>query len=141
MGVPASLLPELEDVVQHGSAEKRAETLRRITTLFLDSAPNFNADHVALFDDVIGCLIEEIEAKALAELARRIAPVANAPGDVMRTLAKNDDIEVAGPVLKQARLDAADLMAIAETRVRRICRAVDPQGRQRAAGGHSGLAR
>lgn len=116
MGVPASLLPELEDVVQHGSAEKRAETLRRITTLFLDGAPNFNDDHVALFDDVIGCLIEEIEAKALAELARRIAPVANAPGDVMRTLAKNDDIEVAGPVLKQARLDAADLMAIAETK-------------------------
>ena len=33
MGVPASLLPELEDVVQHGSAEKRAETLRRITDL------------------------------------------------------------------------------------------------------------
>ena len=54
MGAPASLLPELEDVVQHGSAEKRAETLRRITSLFLDSAPNFNEDHVALFDDVIG---------------------------------------------------------------------------------------
>jgi hypothetical protein len=33
MGAPASLLPELEDVVQHGSAEKRAETLRRITSL------------------------------------------------------------------------------------------------------------
>ena len=57
MGVPASLLPELEDVVQHGSAEKRAETLRRITTLFLDGVPSFNAEHVALFDDVIGCLI------------------------------------------------------------------------------------
>ena len=79
MGAPASLLPELEDVVQHGSAEKRAETLRRITTLFLDGAPAFSNDHVALFDDVIGYLIEEIEAKALAELARRLAPVPNAP--------------------------------------------------------------
>ena len=75
MGAPASLLPELEDVVQHGSAEKRAETLRRITTLFLDGATIFNDEHVALFDDVIGCLIEEIEVKALAELARRLAPV------------------------------------------------------------------
>src|SRR5450830_1709013 len=116
MGAPASLLPELEDVVQHGSAEKRAETLRRITSLFLDSAPNFNEDHVALFDDVIGCLIEEIEAKALAELARRVAPVPNAPAGVVRTLAKNDDIEVAGPVLKQAKLDDTDLMQIAETK-------------------------
>jgi uncharacterized protein (DUF2336 family) len=116
MAVPASLLPELEDVVQHGSAEKRAETLRRITTLFLDGAPGFNDGHVALFDDVIGCLIEEIEAKALAELARKLAPVANAPQDVVRTLARNDDIAVAGPILQKARLDDPDLKFIAETK-------------------------
>jgi uncharacterized protein (DUF2336 family) len=114
MGVPASLLPELEEVVQHGSAEKRAETLRRITTLFIDGAPVFSNDHVALFDDVIGYLIEEIEAKALAELARRIAPVPNAPESVVHTLAENDDIAVAGPVLKQANLDDPKLMQIAE---------------------------
>jgi uncharacterized protein (DUF2336 family) len=114
MGAPASLLPELEEVVQHGSAEKRAETLRRITTLFLDGAAVFSDEHVALFDDVIGCLIEEIEAKALAELARRIAPVPNAPAGVVKSLAENDDIAVAGPVLKQARLDELELMKIAE---------------------------
>ena len=116
MSVPASLLPELEEVVHHGSAEKRAETLRRITSLFLDSAPNFNAEHVALFDDVIGCLIEAIEVKALAELARRIAPVPNAPHGVVTTLARNDNIAVAGPVLKQARIDDPDLKYIAETK-------------------------
>jgi uncharacterized protein (DUF2336 family) len=116
MGAPASLLPELEDVVQHGSPAKRAETLRRITTLFLEGADRFNDDHVALFDDVIGCLIEEIEAKALAELARRIAPVANAPSEVVRALAKNDDIAVAGPLLTQARLGDPDLKYIAETK-------------------------
>src|SRR5260221_7605711 len=114
MGAPASLLPELEEVVQHGSAEKRAETLRRITSLFLESAPKFNDDHVALFDDVIGCLIEEIEAKALAELALRIAPVANAPAGVVRKLAKSDDIAVAGPMLKAAKLADPDLKYIAE---------------------------
>src|SRR5450756_2525839 len=73
MSVPASLLPELEEVVQYGSAEKRAETLRRITSLFLDGAPSFNEDHVALFDDVIGCLIKEIEVKALASMTPRVA--------------------------------------------------------------------
>jgi uncharacterized protein (DUF2336 family) len=90
--------------------------LRRITTLFLDGAPSFNAEHVALFDDVIGCLVVEIEAKALAELARRIAPVPNAPAGVISVLAKNDDIEVAGPVLKQANLPDPDLLRIAETK-------------------------
>jgi uncharacterized protein (DUF2336 family) len=116
MGVPASLLPELEDVVQHGSAEKRAETLRRITTLFLDGSAIFSDDHVALFDDVIGYLIEEIETKALAELARRMAPVANAPEGVMLTLAENDDIAIAGPVLRQAKLADPQLMQIAESK-------------------------
>ena len=116
MGVPASLLPELEEVVQHGSAEKRAKTLRRITNLFLDGAPRFNESHVALFDDVIGYLIEEIEVKALAELANRLAPVPNAPHGVVVTLAKNDNIVVAGPVLKQARLYDPELKDIAQTK-------------------------
>ena len=116
MGVAASLLPELEEVVQHGSAAKRAETLRRITSLFLDGAGSFHDEHVALFDDVIGRLIEEIEIKALAELARRIAPVPNAPHRVVTTLAKDDNIAVAGPVLKQARIDEPDLQYIAETK-------------------------
>lgn len=116
MGAPASLLPELEDVVQNGSPARRAETLRRITNLFLDGAPGFNDDHVALFDDVIGCLIEQIEAKALAELARRMAPVSNAPAGVVRKLATSDDISVAEPVLREANLEDPDLLYIAETK-------------------------
>ncbi len=116
MAAPASLLPELEDVVQNGTAEKRAETLRRITSLFLEGAANFNAEHVALFDDVIGCLIEEIEAKALAELSHRIAPVPNAPVGVIRKLAVSDDINIAGPVLRTGNLGDPDLLQIAETK-------------------------
>ena len=116
MSATASLLPELEEVVQHGSAEKRAKTLERITGLFLEGAGSFKPEHVALFDDVIGCLIEEIEVKALAELARRLAPVPNAPRGVVATLAKNDDIAVAGPVLQQAPISDPDLKYIAETK-------------------------
>jgi uncharacterized protein (DUF2336 family) len=116
MGAPASLLPELENVVQHGSPEKRAETLRRITALFLEGADRFAPEHVALFDDVMGCLIEEIEARVLAELARSLAPVRNAPAEVVSMLAKNDNIAVAGPLLKQARLDESDLRVIAQTK-------------------------
>ncbi|HTQ33640.1 MAG TPA: DUF2336 domain-containing protein, partial [Stellaceae bacterium] len=116
MSATASLLPELEEVVQHGSAEKRAKTLERITGLFLEGAGSFKPEHVALFDDVIGCLIEEIEVKALAELARRLAPAPNAPRGVVATLAKNDDIAVAGPVLQQAPISDPDLKYIAETK-------------------------
>ena len=113
---PASLLPELEEVVQHGSAEKRAETLRRITGLFLDGASAFKDEHVAVFDDVIGYLIEEIETKALAELARKLAPIANAPVKVVTRLAASDDIDVAEPLLKQAHIPDPELIRIAETK-------------------------
>jgi uncharacterized protein (DUF2336 family) len=116
MAATAALIPELEDVIQYGTPERRAETLRRITSLFLDGAGSFNEGHVALFGDVIGCLIDEIEAKTLAELARNLAPVSNSPGVVIQKLARHDDIDVAGPVLEHSRLDEKDLLQIAETK-------------------------
>jgi hypothetical protein len=38
MGVPASLIGELEAAISAGSAEKRVETLRRVTDLLLGEA-------------------------------------------------------------------------------------------------------
>jgi uncharacterized protein (DUF2336 family) len=112
-----SLIPELEAVVQHGSREKRVETLQRVTALFLDGASQYRDEHVDLFDDVFVLLIEEIENKARAELSNHLAPVGNAPVKVLRKLANDDDIEVAGPVLKLApRLAEADLLDVANSK-------------------------
>lgn len=112
-----SLIPELEDVVQNGSPRRREQALRRITALFLDGAGAFNDEHVRLFDDVFNYLIDEIEAKARAELSDRLAPVRNAPGGLIGRLARDDDISVAGPVLRQSgRLGDNDLVEIAETK-------------------------
>lgn len=117
MGATLSLIPELEEVVQNGSADRRVDTLQRITTLFLAGANTYNDDHIALFDEVFGLLIDEIETKARAELSSRLAPVSNAPAKVLRTLAHDDDISVAGPVLKHARrLQEADLVDVASTK-------------------------
>jgi len=112
-----SLIPELEEVVQHSSREKRAEALQRITALFLDGASRYSDEHVDLFDDVFSLLIDEIENKARAELSNCLAPVTNAPVKVLRKLANDDDIAVAGPVLKLApRLAEADLIDVANTK-------------------------
>jgi uncharacterized protein (DUF2336 family) len=117
MAAPASLIPELEEVLQHGSAERRARTLRRITSLFLNGADQYTEDHVGLFDSVFTRLIEEIETKARAELAHALAPMGNAPIEAVRRLAKDDDIAVAGPVLEQSpRLEESDLVDIARTK-------------------------
>jgi uncharacterized protein (DUF2336 family) len=112
-----SLIPELEEVVQRGSREKRTETLQRITALFLDGASRYNDEHVNLFDEIFGLLIDEIETKARAELSNHLAPVRNAPVKVLRKLANDDDITVAGPVLTLApRLAESDLIDVASTK-------------------------
>jgi uncharacterized protein (DUF2336 family) len=117
MSAAPSLIPELEDIVQHGSPRRREQALRRITALFLDGASRFNDKHIKLFDDVFNRLIDEIEAKARAELSHHLAPVRNAPGQLISRLAHDDDISVAGPVLRQSRrLGETDLVEIAETK-------------------------
>jgi uncharacterized protein (DUF2336 family) len=117
MPAALSLIPELEEVIQHGSRKKRVEMLQRVTTLFLYGASSYNDEHVDLFDHVFGLLIKEIESQARAELSARLAPVPNAPVNVLRALAKDDDIAVAGPVLALApRLPDADLVDVAKTK-------------------------
>src|SRR5262245_16453668 len=117
MTAAAALIPELEAVIQHGSRERRVLTLQRITAFFLDGASRFTEDHVRVFDDVLACLIDEIEAKVRAELSHRLAPVGNAPLQVVRKLAKDDDIAVAGPVLERSgRLAEDDLVDIASSK-------------------------
>ena len=117
MSASASLIPELEDVIQHGSAERRAKTVQRIANLFIDSAASFNEDHIGLFDDVLCRLVVEIEARARSEMAQSMAPIANAPTELMHKLAKDEDIAVAGPVLAQSpRLHENELVELAKTR-------------------------
>ncbi|MBO0756301.1 MAG: DUF2336 domain-containing protein, partial [Bradyrhizobiaceae bacterium] len=116
MATRALLIPELDDVLSHGSVEKRADTLRRITNLFIDGAGHYNEDHVALFDDVLTRLLVDVESKALAEVAHRLAAVDNAPPKLIRRLAGDEDIAIAGPVLKRSpRLAESDLIDIATT--------------------------
>jgi uncharacterized protein (DUF2336 family) len=112
-----SLIEELEHALTMGSSQQRAETLRRITDLFIVSARDLNEQVTQIFDDVMGMLVEAIETKVRAELSERLAPISNAPSNVIRRLARDDEIAVAGPVLAQsARLTPMDLVDIAETK-------------------------
>ncbi len=117
MGQTPSLIAELEVAIQSGSKDKRVETLRRITDLFVADADRFNDQQIEVFDDVLGHLIRRIQGKALAELSQRLAPVNNAPVEVIRRLARDDDVAIAAPVLRQSsRLTDDDLIDIANTK-------------------------
>ena len=109
-----SLLDDVEAAFRKGTSESRATALRRITDLFLEGADTFGDEHIELFDDVLCELVDKIERMAIAELSVSIAPVAKAPPRFTRRLSWHDDIDIAGPVLRQSPvLDDSDLIDIA----------------------------
>jgi uncharacterized protein (DUF2336 family) len=111
------LISELEAAVSGGDREKRAETLRRVTDLFLQAADRYSSEQISLFDDVMIRLSGEIETRARAELSARLASLANAPIKVIHSLAFDDVIDVAGPVLTQSpQISEEAVLTIAQTK-------------------------
>jgi uncharacterized protein (DUF2336 family) len=112
-----NLLDELQAALAHGTVARRVETLRKVTDLFINGAVDYSDYQVDLFDDVFQCLIVHIEISARALLSNRLAPIDAAPPQTIRTLAFDDVIEVAGPVLSQsARLDDETLIELARSK-------------------------
>jgi uncharacterized protein (DUF2336 family) len=113
----ASLIADLETAIKQGSPESRTQTLRQISSLFLNDVDRLNEEQIGLFDDVLCLMVERIEKTALAELSRQLAPVDTAPIKVVRRLARDDDVSVAAPVLSGSkRLSTAELIEIAKTK-------------------------
>jgi hypothetical protein len=53
MDASHSLIAELEDAIESGSKDKRVDTLRRITDLFVSGADRLNDQQIDVFDDVL----------------------------------------------------------------------------------------
>src|SRR5882757_5192643 len=114
MTTATALIPELDEIVKSGDPKRRAEAARRITELFLQGAANFGSDHVALFDGVLTSLVPHAELAARADLAERLSLLANAPRALVGQLAHDDEIAIAGPLLRRSPvIDEKILLEIA----------------------------
>lgn len=130
MSTTQSIIAELEDAIGNGPPEKRVETLKRAADLFLREAERLTESQIAIFDNVLLHLIKKIEAKAKAELSRRLAAVDKAPIEVIRHLAQDDDITVAEPVLAEStRLTNDDLIAVAKSKSQQHLLAITKRSR------------
>ena len=117
MTVHKAFINELEDALSHGTDERRAKALRRVTDLFVLGSSHFSNDQITVFDTVFNHLIADMERSARALLAERLATIPNGPPDVIRRLAFDDVIDVAGPVLSQSEmLDNSTLVENARTK-------------------------
>ena len=110
-----SYLQELDIAVSKGSAESRERALWYATDLLI--VGRYTDDEIWMFGEIIGRLEREIETAARAQLARRLARSENAPVKVIRKLAFDDSIDVAGPVLRESsKLDTKTLIANVRTK-------------------------
>jgi len=106
-----SIIDELEDTIASGTERHRLMVLQRVSDLFISGSGRYSDQQVALFDDVLLRLTSEIEVQARAKLANRLATMPNAPPKLIRLLAFDDAIEVAGPVLtSSSQLTDSDLV-------------------------------
>jgi uncharacterized protein (DUF2336 family) len=124
-----TFIREVEKAVSGASLDRRGEMVRKITDLFVSRSDELSAEDLTIFDDVIMRFASEIEQAARALLSRRLAPIRNAPPQIIRVLAFDDSIEVAGPVLTQStRLDDRTLIENARTKSQAHLLAISQRG-------------
>jgi len=116
MSASNSLIEELQVALRNESSDRRVETLRRVTSLFLGDADRYSSGQRAVFEQVFLQLLDRIENNALPEFANQFASLDQAPVKVVKRLARHCDINVASPVLSRSPLlDTGDLIEIASS--------------------------
>jgi uncharacterized protein (DUF2336 family) len=117
MTVAASMIPGLDEIVRNGDPQRRTEAARLISELFFEDAANLKPSHVDLFDDILLSLVPDAELVARVELAERMSLVVNAPRVLVGRLARENEIMVAGPLLRRSPvLDEDTLLEIARVK-------------------------
>lgn len=106
MDVLQSLIPGLGDVMGSTDPARKSAAIRQIGRLFAQGAPGFSTRHVALFDDVLTGLMPHSDPAARADLALQLAPLPNAPPNLIHRLVHDDVIDISGPLLGRSPLIA-----------------------------------
>jgi uncharacterized protein (DUF2336 family) len=117
MTAVTSLIPGLDDIVRHGAPERRVEAARQIAGLFFEGAAALRPQHIDLFDGLLIDLVPYTDTVARVELAERLSRLARAPRVLVGRLARENEIMVAGPLLRRSPvLDDGALLEIAKVK-------------------------
>jgi uncharacterized protein (DUF2336 family) len=122
--IATTKLHDLIALAQEPSSDRRRELLREVTDLFFVGADGRQPSELALFDDVLSQLAGEMEEAVRAELAERMADVAQPPPKLIGRFT-SDTVAVAEPVLTRSpALTDEDLLQVARTRDQDHLRAI-----------------
>lgn len=107
---------ELLRVARDRSSESRRQLVDTIADLFEGEAGQLSERERALMNDILRQLVHEVEVSVRKHLAIRLSDMAEAPHDLVLTLA-NDDADVAHPILLHSTvLRDAELIEIVRHR-------------------------
>jgi uncharacterized protein (DUF2336 family) len=122
--MPHSRLIDLIELAEETSSEKRRVLLREVTDLFF-GAETLSSGELLQFDLVLSQLAAEMEVAVRAELSARFGEAPGAPTRLITSLAKDEAIDVAAPVLAGSNaLSEEDLLDVVKTRGQDHLRAV-----------------
>jgi uncharacterized protein (DUF2336 family) len=99
------------------STNRAVRALSRITDLFVAGAGRYSTRQVEIFDEIFKIFVGVIELNVRARLASHFATNSDAPAALLQAFAFDDDIAVAGPVLKQSNsLSESSLLIASATK-------------------------
>jgi uncharacterized protein (DUF2336 family) len=90
-----------DDLSGH-TVRERGRVLRETADLFLSKSARYSDQHIKLFDNVMLKLLDHVDREVREYLSNRFGSLDYAPPGVVRHLANDDAIAIAGPVLQQS---------------------------------------
>lgn len=112
----ARILDDLKLIAAERSSEKRLQLLHRIADLFMESGGTRTDAENFLFNDIMEKIVDQISREAKVQVAANLATLNGFPASVARAFARDEDIDIARPVLRGSpALDENDLVGIAKT--------------------------
>lgn len=111
------MIEELSSLARERSSDKRRELLGRVADLFFEGAEHYSDQEMFLFGDVLTSLLDNADASGKVDLSRRVAEQTRAPHQLAKTLASDEQHEVATPILQfSSALMEEDIVEIARHR-------------------------
>lgn len=111
------MIEELTSLAREKSSEKRRELLGRVSDIFFEGAERYTDQEAFLFGDVLTSLLDDVDINSKVELSVRLADEDRAPRNLAVALAKDENFEVAAPVLQNSNaLHDEDIVSIAKER-------------------------
>jgi uncharacterized protein (DUF2336 family) len=110
MNTPCALIDELEGALANAEISRRANVLERVTDLFVAHSGQLSDSQILLFDDIMVRLLHEVDDKSREKVGRHVVQMETAPPGVIRELALDNSIIIAGPILTGSDQIHADVL-------------------------------